>query len=215
MFARLYADFLGLSGMNRLRVFDTDHPNGGLQRYFPEISEIVDISRTAGQVRLFDTMIQKPEVNYVVDLQASLLARFFTIFHDIGFDEGAREAGIDIVVFFIVDRSMSSIHAAERLRQRIGGSEFVLVHNEAIGTLLHLPSAIQEYQGIEKDRDLVLPKFSDATRDFVENPDFSFASFIAGGFHKVPLPIRHELWEFLESLYDQRGRGSSATTHLI
>lgn len=204
-----------MSGVDRLHIFDTDFPNGGLARSFPESSEIIDIERTAGQVRLFDTMIGEPDVNYVVDLQASLFSRFFTIFQDIGFDQGAADTGIGLVVFFIVDRSMSSIHSAERLRPKIGSSEFVLVHNQAIGTLLHLPSAATEYSEIQKDRDLVLPKFSDAARNFVEEPEFSFADFIAGGYHDVPMEIRVEIWNFLESLYNQRGRGLGGTTHLI
>ena len=160
-------------------------------------------------------MIARPDINYVIDLQSSLLNRFFAIFRDIGFDQGAAEAGTGISVFFIVDRSMSSILAAEKLRPKIGESTFVLVHNEAIGTLLHLPSAASEYSEIEKDRDLVLPKFSDAARDYIEDVRFSFADFIAGGYHDTPMAIRHELWSFLESLYNQRSRGETGTTRLI
>ena len=215
LFARLYTDFLSLSGFDSVHLFDTDYPNGGLSRYFPDNSEIVDLSKTAGQVRLFDTMIENPDRHYVVDLQSELLDRFFKIFHDISFDSGAAESGLDITVFFILDRSMSSIHAADRLRGRLGDSSLVLVQNGAVGSILHLPSAASEYSEIEKDRDIVLPKFSDTARNYVEDPNFSFARFIAGGYRDAPIDIRQEVWSFLESLYEQRDSGGEGTTHLI
>jgi hypothetical protein len=166
-------------------------------------------------VRLFDSMIGRPDINYVVDLQSSLLNRFFTIFSDICFDAGAAEAGTGVVVFFVVDRSISSIHAADHIRSKLTCSEFVLVRNDSIGNLLHLPSAAQEYHEIRKDRDLVLPKFSEAAREFVEQPHFSFSDFIAGHYNSAPLPIRHELWDFLEKIYNQRETSSSGVTHLF
>jgi hypothetical protein len=215
LFARLYADCLALSGTDRLHIFDTDFPGGDLARYFPDNSDILDISKTDGQVRLFDTMINNPQINYVVDLQSSLLSRFFKIFSDIGFDEGAAEAGIGVVVFFVVDRSMSSIHAADHIRSKLTCSEFVLVRNDSIGNLLHIPSAAREYSEIQKDRDLVLPKFSEAARNFIEQPQFSFADFIAGHYSSAPLEIRHELWSFLEKIYNQREPGGSGVTHLF
>lgn len=196
-------------------MFDTDFPHGGIAGYFPENSEIIDLSRTQGQMRLFDTMIAVPGVNYVVDLQASLLDRFFTIFNDIAFDTGAQESGIGVVVYFIVDRSLNSIHAAEQVRAKLRASELVLVHNEAIGNALNIPGAVEEYEDIEKDRDLVLPKLSEEARDLVETAGFSFADFITGKSEKIPVVIRRELWQFLETIYNQRKIGGSKTVHLI
>lgn len=215
LFARLYADRLSLSGNSRLHVFDTDYPHGGIASYFPDDSDIIDLSRTQDQMQLFDTMITEPGINYVVDLQASLLARFFSIFHDIAFDEGAREAGVGVVVYFIVDRSLNSIHEAERVREQLRCSEFVLVHNEAIGNALAIPGAAEEYEDIEKDRDLLFPRLSDETLALVESPTFTFSDFIAGKSEELPVEIRRELWHFLELIYNQRKIGGSETVHLI
>ncbi len=198
-----------------MRVFDTDFPNGGLAHYFPDNSEIVDLSKTAGQVRLFDTIIEEPGFHYIIDLQASLTNRFFKIFEDIRFDEGAMEAGIGTAVFYIVDRSMSSIHSAQKVRSQLSCSEFVMVRNDAIGTLLHLPSAAENYLRIEKDRDLVMPKLSSAALAFIEQKGFTFADFIAGEITPPPEAVKMELWRFLESLYNQRSMSGSGTTLLI
>lgn len=215
LFARLYADILSLSGAERVRVFDTDHPNGSLAHWFPGQSEIVDLNKTGGQVRLFDTIIGEPGYNYVIDLQAGLLERFFTIFHDIAFDEGAKEAGIGVAVFYLLDRSVSSIHKAAWVRSKLSCSDFAIVKNEALGTLLHMPSAAREYMEIPKDRDLNLPKLSAGARDFIQQPGFSFGRFLTGGAMDAPLELRLEITEFLERLYNQRKQGGSGTTLVI
>lgn len=198
-----------------MRIFDTDHPNGGLSHYFPYNSEIIDLSRTVHQVRLFDTIIAEPQFHYVIDLQSELLTKFFKIFSDIRFDEGAMEAGIGVAVFFIVDRSMSSIHAAERLRGYLTCSEFILVRNDAVGTLLHMPAAAANYLRINKDRDLVMPKLSPNALAFIEQRGFTFTDFIAGEISPPPEAVRIELWKFLETIYNQRGASGSGTTLLI
>ncbi len=198
-----------------MRVFDTDHPNGGLAHYFPYNSEIIDLARTVDQVRLFDTIIAEPQFHYIIDLQSEFLNKFFKIFSDIRFDEGAREAGIGVAVFFIVDRSMSSIHAAEWLRGQLACSEFILVRNDAIGTLLHMPVAAANYLRINKDRDLILPKLSANAVSFIEQRGFTFSDFIAGEMSPPPDAVRLELWKFLETIYNQRGTSGSGTTLLI
>lgn len=215
LFARLYADTLSLSGRDRISIFDTDFPNGGIAKHFPEHTQIVDISKTAGQVKLFDTMIGEPGRNHLVDLQSQWLDKFFTIFHDIAFDVGAAEAGIGVVVFFMVDRSISSIEAAAAIRRKLRKSEFVAIRNAAIGNLLHIPSAARSYMRIEKDRDLLLPRLSDAASVYIERPGFTFTDFIARNGGDAPIEIRNELWDFLEIIYNQREAGSSGTTLLI
>jgi hypothetical protein len=215
LFARLYADCLSLTGPDQVRIFDTDFPNGGLAQFFPYHSEIIDLSRTIDQVRLFDTIIGEPNFHYVIDLQSELLTKFFKIFSDIRFDEGAMEAGIGVAVFFIVDRSMSSISAAEKVRAQLTCSEFIMVRNDAIGTLLHLPSAAEKYLRIDKDRDLVLPRLSPNTLAFIEQRGFTFTDFIAGEMAPPPDAVRLELWKFLETIYNQRSMSGSGTTLLI
>lgn len=202
---------LSLKGEGLVRIFDTDWPGGGIAHHFPNDSEIVNLEKTVDQVRLFDTIIEEPQFHYVIDLQSNLLTRFFKIFNDIRFDEGVRDAGIGIAVFFIVDRSMSSIAAAEKVRAQLTCSEFILVRNDAIGTLLHLPSAAENYVRIDKDRDIVLPKLSQRVLDFIDRKDFSFAEFVAGTLPAPSEVVAAELWKFLETIYNQRGMGTSGT----
>ncbi|GIL03411.1 MAG: hypothetical protein BroJett030_33100 [Alphaproteobacteria bacterium] len=149
-------------------------------------------------------MIGEPANNHVVDLQSELLLKFFNIFHDIAFDEGARQAGLAISVYFLLDRSTSSLQAARMVRSKLRCSEYVVVLNEAIGSLLHLASVRESYARIAKDREIVLPRISPEARAYVEAPDFSFAGFIAGEGQALPSAVRFELWNLLETIYNQR-----------
>lgn len=198
------ADQFALSDASRLRIFDTDHPNGDLVDWFPDNTQIINLGQTIDQVKLFDTMIGEPTNHYVVDLQSELHLKFFNIFHDIAFDEGAREAGIDVSVYFLLDRSTSSLQAARVVRSKLRCSEFVVVLNEAIGTLLHLTSVRENYQRIPKDREIALPRLSAEARAVFEQPGFSFADFVAGGSGSVSSDVRFELWNLLELIYNQR-----------
>ncbi|MCG6857585.1 MAG: hypothetical protein LJE67_05920 [Salaquimonas sp.] len=155
-------------------------------------------------MKLFDTMIGHPDKHYVVDLQSNLLDKFFTIFRDIAFDEGASEAGIAVTVFFIVDRSYSSVLAARGVHRKLRTSEFVTVINEAIGSPLEIPQAELAYRGIEKDREIVLPALSRAAREYVSQPGFTFSDFIVSEAEAAPANIRFELWSFLERIHNQR-----------
>jgi len=215
LFARIYADLLSLSGADRVRVFDTDSPAGGIAHWFPGRSEIVDLSKTGGQVKLFDTIVGEPQFNYVIDLQSGLLERFFTIFHDISFDQGALESGIGTAVFFVLDRSVSSIHKAAWVADKLTCTDYAIVKNEALGNLLHMPSAAREYLAIRKDRDLTLPKLSPGARGWIERPGFDFGRFLTGAAAEAPLEIRLELTNFLETLYNQRQPGASGVTLVI
>ena len=155
-------------------------------------------------MKLFDTVIAEPDNNYVVDLQSERLLRFFNIFDDIAFDEGAREAGIGVSVHFLLDRSTSSLQAARMVRSKLRCSEYVIVINEAIGTIFHLASAREAYDRMAKDREIVLPRVSGAARETFEQPGFSFSAFVAGRSEDVPSAVRYEIWSLLETMYNQR-----------
>lgn len=204
LFARLLADCLSLGGTELLRIFDTDHPHGGLAGYFPASSDIVEFSKTGGQVRLFDTIMAEPGFDYVIDLQDHLLEQFFSIFADIGFAEAASSAGISITVYYLVDRHLNSVERAARLARSFTDVHFVPVRNEALGNVLSLPQAAKLYHEMPKTRDLALPRLSIAALNRIDEADFTFARFIESNGSAEALEMRIELWNFLESVYNQR-----------
>ena len=214
LLARMIADRLSLTGADSFRIFDTDFPEGGLAGYFPESSEIVDLAKTQGQVRIFDTILAETGVDYIIDLQSDLLDAFFRIFSDIGFEHAAREAGLNLSIYFILDRAMTTMQSARRIGEMLHESDFVLVRNEAVGNVLTLPEAARIRAQIKNARDLSMPALSIEAANFIEKPEFTFAGFVARNGEGAPLEMRIELWNFLEAVYNQRGRAAEGAVLL-
>lgn len=149
-------------------------------------------------------MLAEPAHAYVIDLQAPLTDDFFRLFRDIGFDEAAEEAGLTISVYFMLDRALTSVQAMERISRLLGRAHLVPVRNEAIGDVLLIPQAAFIYKGIHKSRELLLPRLSLEALDLIDEPDFTFAEFIARNGAGVSPELRTELWNFLVAVYDQR-----------
>ena len=204
MLARILADALSLAGEERLRIFDTDFPDGGLAGYFPASSRIVDFTRTGDRVLVFDTMVDEPDHDYVVDLQANLLKPFFKVYSDIAFDEGAAEAGIAVSVYFMLDRTLTSVNAAAEISRLAGSASFVPVRNEAIGNILAIPEGARRYEAIRKNREIMLPRLSVDALNLIDDPQFSFSGFVARNGEGYPLELKIELFQFLETIYNQR-----------
>ena len=76
LLARLITDHMLLTGREP-HVFDCDAPRGDIVRYFPEITTLIDIEHTRGQIKLFDTVLADPWRNYIIDLPAHGLDPFF------------------------------------------------------------------------------------------------------------------------------------------
>ena len=193
-----------MAGEERLRVFDTDFPDGGLAGYFPASSRIIDFARTGDQVLVFDTMVDEPDHDYVIDLQDNLLKPFFKVYSDIAFAEGAAEAGIAVSVYFMLDRTLTSVRAAAEVSRLAAGASFVPVRNEAIGNILAIPEGARLYEGIRKNREIMLPRLSVDALNLIDDPQFSFSGFVARNGEGYPLELKIELFQFLETIYNQR-----------
>ena len=193
-----------MAGSESYHVFDTDLPNGGLAGYFPTNSELIDLSKTQGQVRLFDTILSNPELDYVLELDASVLASFFRIYTDIAFEQAASEVRLSISVYFILDRGVTSVDAAKNVSGMLDRAELHIVRNEIFGNVLAFPEAAKTYSEIKKTSGITLPRLSVETLNYIDQIDFTFADFILKNGASVPNGIRLELWMFLETIYNQQ-----------
>ncbi|MCP4319655.1 MAG: hypothetical protein GY789_27670 [Hyphomicrobiales bacterium] len=180
-------------------------------RYFPQNCDIIDLSSTDGQIRLFDNILENPQLDHVIDLEAYNLDRFFSIFKDISYDHAAAEAGMGVAVFYFLDRTLASIQTAIALRKQLTSSQFVLVRNDAIGAYRAPVYGERELSRIDMDRQIRLPVLSTDVLDFVEDPEFNLADFIMQRPHSLPDWLTDELWSFLEVIYEQQPIGTAET----
>ena len=207
MLARLYADLLSLRKENSPLIFDTDLSGNGIINYFPEKTHAIDLSRVADQVLLFDTMLETgnngKSVDFVVDVSANELNRFFRIFADIGFERGAFEVDLDVHVCYVISWTLKSLKNAEKIRDILVNSKFTTVRNMAIEALPFTPDPQEESQVPNLEIDLYLNALSPEVFRVVNDTQFSFASFIEGNHDDLEYEMRAEIWNFLEDVHNQ------------
>lgn len=131
LLARLLAEYLTLSGDPRV-VFDTDDAEPRLSQFFPKEAKVIDLDRVPDQMKLFDTLTAEPGKSQVIDLTHRSFAKFFNLMRDIGYADEAKAAGVEPVIFFILDGSAESYQQALALRERFRDCGLVLVSNDIV-----------------------------------------------------------------------------------
>src|SRR6516165_9595858 len=89
------------------RAFDTEAPKGTLQRFHPDVTEIVDVTAVADQMRIFDTVSDSSVT--VIDVRAGLLSSTLRALRDISFLDTAKEGQLTFIVFHILGSSIASL----------------------------------------------------------------------------------------------------------
>ena len=110
------------------RAFDTESPRGTLKRFHPELTEIVDMTTTADQMKIFDTLNAGPSVT-VIDVRAGLLSPALASLRDIGFLDAARSGQITFAVFHILGPSIASLDEIAETANFMQGAKYYLVKN--------------------------------------------------------------------------------------
>src|SRR6202035_5043236 len=72
------------------RAFDTESPLGTLTRFSADITEIVDMTATQYQMKIFDTLNTASPSVTVIDVRAGLMTPTLAALRDIGFLDAAR-----------------------------------------------------------------------------------------------------------------------------
>ncbi len=133
LLARVLIDYLLLDGRDPF-VIDAGFPDGALRNYFPGRTALVDFAATAGQMKLFDTILGSPGRDYVIDLPSAQTDSFFKTAVDLGFFGEAERHGFRIVVLFLIDQNPDSLKAALALEARVRPRLVVFVSNHFIGS---------------------------------------------------------------------------------
>jgi hypothetical protein len=109
------------------RAFDTETPKGTLQRFHPDVSEIVDVTAVADQMRIFDTVSDTSVT--VIDVRAGLLSSTLRALRDISFLDTANEGQLTFIVFHILGSSIASLDEIEETASLTTGGRHFMVKN--------------------------------------------------------------------------------------
>jgi hypothetical protein len=111
------------------RAFDTEAPRGTLKRFHPDITEIVDVTSTSDQMKIFDTLNSSGNTVTVIDVRAGLLSPTLASLRDIGFLDAAKSGQITFAVFHILGPSIASLDEIAETANFMDGAKYFLVKN--------------------------------------------------------------------------------------
>jgi hypothetical protein len=137
------------------RAFDTESPRGTLKRFHPEITEIVDLTTTSDQMKIFDTLNAASPSVTVIDVRAGLMSPTLASLRDIGFLDAARSGQITFAVFHMLGPSIASLDEIAETAKLMQGAKYFLVKNFVNDT--HF------FEWDKKTYDLYFRKIGDAT----------------------------------------------------
>ena len=164
------------------RAFDTESPRGTLMRFHPDITEIVDMTTTSDQMKIFDTLNATSPSVTVIDVRAGLLSPALASLRDIGFLDAAKAGQITFAVFHILGPSIASLDEIAETAGFMTGAKYFLVKNFINDTQFFQwdQATYNSYFNRIKDAvELTIPKLNEMACEQVELASVPYLSFIA------------------------------------
>src|ERR1700752_5383870 len=153
------------------RAFDTESPRGTLKRFHPDITEIVDMTTTADQMKIFDTLNAVSPSVTVIDVRAGLLSPALASLRDIGFLDAAKTGQITFAVFHILGPSIASLDEIAETANFMDGAKYFLVKNFINNTsFFEWDEATYNsyFKRIKNATEITLPKLNEMAYEQVE-----------------------------------------------
>lgn len=163
------------------RAFDTENPRGSLRRFYPGITEIVDLENVAHQMKILDTLETANVPVTLVDLKAGGLSYSLEIFERIGVLEAARNGQFTLGLFHIVGPSIASLDEIGEISKYLGGLEYVLTRNFINETnFFEWDEATSQkyFANIPKAHEIDIPKLNEMAYEQVDVAGVTFKDFI-------------------------------------
>ena len=179
--ARTLLDYFGAHQVP-VRAFDTEAPRGTLKRFHPDVTEVVDVSSVADQMKIFDTLGSADARVTVIDVRAGLLSATLQVLRDIGFLDSARKGQITFAVFHILGPSIASLEEIAETAGFVGEASYFLVKNRINDTTFFEwdPATYNSYfKQLKGAAEISIPKLNEMACEQVEVASQSLVSFIA------------------------------------
>jgi hypothetical protein len=164
------------------RAFDTESPRGTLRRFFPEITEVVDMTAVPDQMKIFDTMGGPDNRVTVIDIRAGLLSTTLRSLREIGFIEATKKAQITFAVFHILGPSITSLDEIAETAGYAADGHYFLVKNFINNTSFFEwdPATYQSYfRKIRNAVELTIPKLDEMACEQVELASVPYFTFVS------------------------------------
>lgn len=183
--SRALLDYLKLNNLN-VRAFDTESPTGSLKRFFPS-AEVVDLTTSDGQMKVFDTLHQSDVT--LIDGRAGLLTPMLSTLSDIGFLEASKQGTLKLIALHIVGAATTSLDEVAPIMAALQGSRHIVVANRINDTDFSAPPGSLE-----------IPKLDERASEAVDKAAMPFSAFADSS---QSLVLRGYVKHWLKNVFNQ------------
>ena len=163
------------------RAFDTENPRGSLKRFYPAITEVIDLENVAHQMKVLDTMETANVPVTLVDLKAGGLSYALDIFERIGVLEAARNNQFTLGLFHIVGSSIASLDEIGEISKYLNGIEYVVTRNFINETNFFewdQTTHRKDFSNLPKAQEIDIPKLNEMAYEQIDLSGVTFKDFI-------------------------------------
>ncbi|MCX7344735.1 MAG: hypothetical protein ACRCVZ_01780 [Aestuariivirga sp.] len=163
------------------RAFDTENPRGSLKRFYPAITEVIDLENVAHQMKVLDTMETANVPVTLVDLKAGGLSYALDIFERIGVLEAARNNQFTLGLFHIVGSSIASLDEIGEISKYLNGIEYVVTRNFINETNFFewdQTTHRKYFANLPKAQEIDIPKLNEMAYEQIDLSGVTFKDFI-------------------------------------
>lgn len=163
------------------RAFDTENPRGTLHRFYPSITQIIDLEEVRDQMKVLDTMQSAAVKVTVVDLKAGGLSNALQTFENIGVLEAARSGEFQMGLFHVVGPSIASLDEMGEIARFTKGINYIVARNFINETNFFEwdEKTFKKYfAGLSNAREIDIPKLNEMAYEQVDLAGVTFTDFI-------------------------------------
>jgi hypothetical protein len=165
-----------------VRAFDTETPRGTLKRFHPDVTELVDMTQVADQMKVFDTLNWSDTAVTLIDVRAGLMSPTLKALRDIGFIEAAKKGQITFAVFHILGPTIASLEEINETHAYLNDAKYFMVKNFINNThFFDWDEATYSsyFKKIKDAVEVVVPKLNEMAAEQVELASVPFLTFVA------------------------------------
>ncbi len=165
------------------RAFDTESPRGALHRFHPHETSIVDISETADQMKILDTLSDSAAKATVIDVRAGQMTETLKALRDVGFLDAVEDGQFTFVIVHVLGPSVSSLGEIAEIAPYVKSAHYFLAKNHINDTTFFEwdPKSYASYfEDVECAGEITIPKLDEMAYEQVELNGVPFADFVAG-----------------------------------
>ncbi|MEN9708072.1 MAG: hypothetical protein RIQ68_480 [Pseudomonadota bacterium] len=165
------------------RAFDTESPRGALHRFHPHETSIVDITETADQMKILDTLSDSAAKATVIDVRAGQMTETLKALRDVGFLDAVDDGQFTFIIVHVLGPSVSSLGEIAEIAPFVQSAHYFLAKNHINDTTFFEwdPKSYASYFGdVECAGEITIPKLDEMAYEQVELNGVPFADFVAG-----------------------------------